>query len=195
MFNTSRRQLLAQLLLRPSEDFHVRELARMTGISAGTLHRELKSLADTGLLSRKQVGNQVRYQANPYCPIYKELAAIFRKTAGLADLVREALLPLAGKIASAFVFGSMARGAEGAASDVDVLVLTEADLLSVVAALAPVGEALGREINPVVMPAAKFLEQLKNQERFAVRVSAEPKLFVVGNEGEFAEFIEDRPAH
>jgi predicted nucleotidyltransferase len=195
MFNTSRRQLLAQLLLRPSENFHVRELARITGISAGTLHRELKSLADTGLLSREQVGNQVRYQANQSCPIYKELAAIFRKTVGLADLLREALLPLAGKITSAFVFGSMASGEQRAASDVDVLVLTDADLLSVVVALAPVGEALGREINPVVMPVAKFLEQLKNQERFAVRVSAEPKLFVVGNDGEFAEFIEDRPAH
>ena len=195
MFNSSRRQLLAQLLLRPGEHFHVRELARMTGISAGTLHRELKSLADAGVLLREHVGNQVRYQANQACPIYKELAAIFRKTIGLAGLFSDALAPLAGTISCAFVFGSMASGEQRPDSDVDLLVLTEADLLSVVAALAPVGEALGREINPVVMPAGKFLDQLNNQERFATRVYAEPKIFVIGDEGEFAKLVEDRAAH
>ena len=39
MFGAYRRGLLAQLLLRPDEDFHLRELERMTGIPAGSLHR------------------------------------------------------------------------------------------------------------------------------------------------------------
>lgn len=44
MFSRYRRQLLASLLLHPDEQFHVRELERMTGISAGSLHRELKAM-------------------------------------------------------------------------------------------------------------------------------------------------------
>jgi predicted nucleotidyltransferase len=194
MFNASRRQLLAQLLLRPGEHFHVRELARMTGISAGTLHRELSAMAEAGVLLREHAGNQVRYQANQACPLYKELAAIFRKTLGLAGLFNDALAPLAGKITSAFVFGSVASGEQGPNSDVDVLILGAAELLEVVKALATVGEMLGREINPVVMPVAKFLDQLDEQERFAARVCAEPKIFLLGTEDEFAKLVEDRSA-
>ena len=47
MFGAYRRQLLATLLLRPDEKFHVRELGRMTGMSAGSIHRELKVMSET----------------------------------------------------------------------------------------------------------------------------------------------------
>jgi predicted transcriptional regulator len=85
LFGAYRRQILGLLLLRPDETFYVREIARLTGVPAGSLHRELKLLTDAGLLLRTAVGNQVRYQADQECPIYPELAGIFRKTAGLAD--------------------------------------------------------------------------------------------------------------
>ena len=98
MFGSYRRKLLATLLLRAGERYHVRELGRMTGISAGSVHRELKVMAESGLLLREHVGNQVLYQANQDCPIYQELAAIFRKTIGLADLLHDALEDLADKI-------------------------------------------------------------------------------------------------
>src|SRR5690606_23416339 len=59
-----RRQILGLLLLRPDETFYVREIARLTGVPAGSLHRELKLLNEAGLLLRATAGNQVRYQAN-----------------------------------------------------------------------------------------------------------------------------------
>jgi predicted nucleotidyltransferase len=194
MFGAYRRQLLAQLLLRPAERFHVRELGRMTGISAGSIHRELKAMAESGLLIREHAGNQVLYQANQACPIYQELAAIFRKTIGLATLLQDALSGLAGKIELAFVFGSMASGKQNPSSDVDVLILGDLSLAEAVKALSPVRPNLGREINPVVMTVGKFLAQLDKQERFAIRVSGESKIFVVGSEDEFAKLAEDRSA-
>ena len=81
LFGNYRRQVLALLLLRPEERFHVREIARLTGIPAGSLHRELKLLAEAELLVRQSVGRQVYYQANRQSPIFEELAGIFRKTA------------------------------------------------------------------------------------------------------------------
>jgi len=181
MFSPYRRQLLAKLLLRPDEQFHVRELARMTGISAGSLHRELKAMAESGLLLRQKIGNQVFYRADTRCTIYEELAAIFRKTLGLADLLRNALLGLAGKIQIAFVFGSMASGQQKAASDLDVCVLGEASLLEVVKALSSVQEELRREINPVVMTVEKCSEQSVKQDRFVRHVLSGPKVFVMGS--------------
>lgn len=89
LFGAYRRQILGLLLLRPDETLYVREIARLTGGSAGSLHHELKLLTESGLLLRTTAGNQVRYQANLDCPIFDDLAGIFRKTAGLADVLRE----------------------------------------------------------------------------------------------------------
>ena len=194
MFGTYRRQLLATLLLRPDERFHVRELGRMTGFSPGSIHRELKILAKSGLLRQKRVGNQVLYQSNPDSPIFEELASIFRKTAGLADLLQDALWELAEKIDMAFVFGSMATGRQTPSSDVDVIVLGDVQLIDVVKALSPVSETLGREMNPVVMTAIGFLADLGKKKRFATRVLDEQKIFVIGSEREFAELTQDQSA-
>ena len=94
MFSAYRRHVLGLLLLRPDDTLHVREIARLTGVPPGSLHRQLRSLAEAKLLLRDSVGNQVRYRANRSCPIYPELAETFRKTAGLADLRRESLAPI-----------------------------------------------------------------------------------------------------
>lgn len=184
LFGTYRRQVLGLLLLRPDDNLHVREIARLTGVPAGSLHRELRTLTESGLLLRESAGNQVRYRANRASPIFAELAEIFRKTSGLVDLLRDALAPLAGRISVAFVFGSIARGAESAGSDVDVCVLGDATLAEVVGALMLLRERLGREVNPVVMPRAEFDAQRARKDRFVTRVMNEPKLFVIGTADE-----------
>ena len=94
----------------PERSLHVREIARLAGAPAGTMLKELEQLHAVGLLSRKRVGNQVQFAANRSHPVYGEVAALLRKTVGLADVLREALAPLAPRIQAAFVFGSMARG-------------------------------------------------------------------------------------
>jgi predicted nucleotidyltransferase/DNA-binding MarR family transcriptional regulator len=194
IFSPYRRQVLAFLLLRPDERFHVRELERLTGISAGSLHRELKAMAEAGLLIREHQGNQVLYQADRSCSIFEELASIFRKTVGLGSELTTALEPIADRIDVAFVFGSMASGKQHAKSDLDICVLGEVELLDVVKALGSVQESLRREINPVVMSAKQFASDLANQERFAERLVAEPKIFVIGHENEFRELTQNQAA-
>ncbi len=81
LFTAYRRQVLGLLLLRPDDSLHVREISRLTGVPAGSLHRELRTLTEAGLLLREPVGNQVRYRANRAALLYPELAGIFRKAA------------------------------------------------------------------------------------------------------------------
>ena len=192
MFSPYRRQVLAVLFLRPDEQFHVRQLERITGVSAGSLHRELKAMAESGLLLREKIGNQVFYRANTDCSIYEELAAIFRKTIGLTSLLQGALSDLGDKIEVAFVFGSMASGRQTAGSDLDICVLGEVSLRDVVRALSPVQETLLREINPVVMTPQKFSDQSRKKDRFVTRVLSEPILFVKATRDELAGLTEDR---
>ncbi len=182
LFSDYRRRVLALLLLRPDEHFHVREISRLTAVPAGSLHRELKLLAEAGFLVRHTAGNQVRYRADRDCPIYNELAGIFRKTNGIADIIRLALLPLSDSIKFAFVFGSVAKGEQHAASDVDVCIVGSVSFTDVVLALADMRLQLGREINPVVITPDQFITKLNAGEQFVSRIMSEPKIFLIGTE-------------
>jgi len=51
------------------------------------------------------------------------MAAIVRKTLGAPNAIREALRPLAGRIARAFLYGSFAAGTDQPGSDIDLLVI------------------------------------------------------------------------
>lgn len=48
LLGQTRSAVLSTLLLRPETSLHVRELARITGASPGSLHRELRSLTELG---------------------------------------------------------------------------------------------------------------------------------------------------
>jgi predicted nucleotidyltransferase len=186
--------VLALLLLHPEESTHVREIARAIGKAPGTLLRELNALAAAGVLVRKPLGNQVHFQANPACPIYEDLRNILKKTVGVADVLREALAPLAPKIRAAFVYGSIARGAERPGSDLDLMVVGEARFADVVAALAPAQEALRREVNPNLYPALEFRKKLAARDPFLGRVLAERKIFVVGGDDDLGKPAAHRKA-
>lgn len=82
LFKDYRRRVLGLLLLHPDKAYHVREIARLTGTVAGTLHKELSRLAEAEILLKRASGNQVLYQANRDGLIYEELASILCKTSG-----------------------------------------------------------------------------------------------------------------
>ena len=90
--NQYRRKVLALLLMQPDQKVHLRELARQTQAAPGTLKKELDALCAVGLLRSERVGNQVHFQANLAHPVFTELQALVRKTAGLADVLRQAPL-------------------------------------------------------------------------------------------------------
>lgn len=191
LFGDYRQKVLARLLLHPEQRYHVREIARLTGTSAGTLHKELARLAQAGVLTREEIGNQVRYGANRQCPIYPELAGILRKTAGLADVLKEALSALSERLTLALVFGSVGRGDEGPGSDVDVLLVGEIGFAEAVGALHKAQSSIGREINPVVLSFAEFENKLKGGDAFLAEVLGGEKIFLIGNENEFGKLAGD----
>ena len=187
LFPGYRRRVLGMLLLHPEESLHGREIARRAGLPAGTLTRELKRLAEAGLLNCERRGNQLLYSANRQSPIFEELAGILRKTSGLADVVAEALASLTEHIEVALIFGSVARGAETRGSDVDVLIIGPVDYGSVVDALYPAQQRLAREINPKVFTTREWNKKLKEKNPFALEVISSKMIFLIGGEHELAE--------
>ena len=188
LFPEYRRRVLGLLLLRPDEALHGREIARRTGLPAGTITRELTKLAEVGLLKRTKRGNQQVYSADTSGPIFTELASILRKTSGLADVLVQALAPAAPKLRLAFVFGSVARGQETGGSDVDVMLIGDLGFREAVELLHPCQATLGREVNPKLFSASEFTDKAAT-EPFLIDVLAKPKIFLIGNAHGLEELV------
>jgi predicted nucleotidyltransferase len=194
LFGDYRRRILTLLLLSPEDPIHVREIARRAGIPTGPLHRELKALASAGLLTVDPMGNQRRYAADRSHPIYPELVNIFKKTVGLADVLREAMEPLAPRIVAAWVFGSVASGTEGSRSDVDVLVVGTVSFASVVRVFERTHSRVGREVNPVVLTPSELRSKRAAGDPFVHRVIGGPKILLFGDPDDLGESEENRTA-
>lgn len=191
LFGSYRQRVLAQLLLNPDSSYHVRELARLTGTPPGTLHKELAKLAGVGLLQRERRGNQLHYQANRECPVFAELAGLFRKTSGAVSVLADALHALQPAPTLALVFGSLARGEENVRSDIDLLLLADCSFGDAIKALHPAQDILQREINPVLYTAAEFFRRIVEKDSFVLNVLASPKLFVIGTAHDLGKFAGD----
>jgi predicted nucleotidyltransferase len=175
--------VLALLFGRPEESFYLREIVRATGGGKGAVERELRSLVEAGIITREKRGNLVFFRANPGCPIYPELRALMLKTAGLADVLREALAGVAG-ISLAFVFGSIAKGSFDARSDVDLLIVGNASFADISDALTTAERRLSREVTPTVYSQEEFGRKVKEAHHFLTRVLSEPMIMLVGSEND-----------
>lgn len=162
------------------EELHVRELARQSGFHEATVRQELKKLKQLDLVLERRDGNRTYYQANRSHPLYSEIHRMVLKTSGLGDVLAGALTGQ--PVDVAFVFGSLAAGADNAGSDVDLMVIGDLGLRKLSSLLSGVSEQLGREVNPHVMSSSEYRKRLAAGDHFVTSVLAGPKLFVLGTE-------------
>ena len=186
LFGKTRQALLSHLYGRADEAHLQESLIKLAALGRGTVQRELEFLARAGVVRRTVRGRQVYFQANQDSPIYSELRGLVVKTGGVADALRSALAPLAGRIHVAFIYGSIAKGRVRRASDVDVMVIGEVSFAETSDALARTQSAIGREGNPSVYPRAEFRAKLGANHHFLRSVLKSEKIFLIGNQRELA---------
>jgi predicted nucleotidyltransferase len=183
LFSGVQQRVLALIFAHPERSFYTNEIVRNVRSGTGAVERELSRLERSGLVSVKRIGNQKHYQANRKSPIFKELHGIVLKTAGLAEPLRQSLASHVDKIKAAFVYGSIAKGADTARSDIDLMVigddLTYTDLY---AALQNAEEVLGRPVNPTFLSFADWHRKIAAKESVIAKINAQPKLFIVGSD-------------
>jgi uncharacterized protein len=192
LFSKSQGAVLGLLYGHTDESFYLRQIVQLTGLGVGHGQRELGRLTAGGIIERTMVGRHVFFRANPKCPIFEELRSVVTKTLGPVGLLRAALQSLAKEIRVAFIFGSVARGEEGQASDLDLLVIGDTSLQGVVGAIHETENRLRRPINPVVYPAVEFRAKLRAGNHFLRTVVAGEKLFVMGDADELGTLSSQR---
>jgi predicted nucleotidyltransferase len=182
LFSDSQLRVFRWVFGQPERSYHLSELRRLTGLGSASLQRELNRLAEAGLVRSERVGNLRQFQANAQSPVYGELVGLTRKTLGVEPMLREALVPLAPSLETAFIYGSVAKGTDTAKSDVDVMLVGKNLLLSkVLELLVPLEAQLGRKINPTCLTPAEFKRRRAERDSFVNRVLAQPTLPLMGD--------------
>jgi DNA-binding transcriptional ArsR family regulator len=187
LFPKTRQRILAATLVQPDKVWYVSELARRMGVPSSSLQRELQELTTAGILKSHRQGRMVYYQANPDSPFFPELRGLLLKTAGLVDVLRDALKPVAAKIAFAFVYGSIASSQERSESDVDLMMIGSISPADLALPLRPAREQLGREINPTVYSVTEFNRKRVAKDHFLSQVLTGPRLIVLGSENDLGK--------
>ena len=181
LFPKVRQRVLSVLFRTPDRSFYANEVISLAQSGTGAVQRELANLAQAGLITVTKLGNQKHFQANAQSPLYAELRSLVLKTVGLADVLRNALAPMAAGIRSAFVYGSMASQQDTAKSDVDVLLVSQTlSYADVFAALESASQQLKRNINPTLYTPDEFARRLNQDHAFITRVMNQPKIWLIG---------------
>lgn len=177
--SVGRLRALQSLFAEPGRGFGQRELAAEAGLDPGGVARLLKRWTAVGLVTRHQRDGLPRYYASTD-PALAPLVALMQQDSMLARTLREALSGLPG-VQVALVFGSVARGTGGAASDVDVLVLGAISELKLNAVLKPAGRSLGRSVHANAFTVESFRSQLRAGEGFALDIVQGPRITLIGD--------------
>ena len=181
LFTKTQQKVLGLLYGKPDSSFYTNEIMRWVDMGRGTVSRELERLVAAGLFVVTKKGNQNYYQANANCPVYDELVSIVKKSFGIADEIKQALISLDDKIELAFIYGSISKGSDTAVSDVDLMLVGQALVYGdITELLLPVEDALQRAINPTIYDKSDFVNKYKEGNSFINRVIEQPKIMVKG---------------
>lgn len=148
LFTPSLQRVLGATLLHPERSFTLQELLRLANSGRGSAQKQVDRLVEAGVLREDaRRGRQRSIRANTEFALYPELLSIARKSFAVAEPLKEALAPFADRIASAFVFGSVAKGTDSGRSDIDLIVVGSAALLELSEALHAAEQRLLRPIH------------------------------------------------
>jgi predicted nucleotidyltransferase len=189
LFPKTRQGVLSATLTQPEKWWFLSELARFLETSPSSLQRELSALVETGILEQRREGTRVYFRAQTRSPIYRELQGIVEKTAGIIPTLQHILAPFGQEIASAFIYGSVARGEEHASSDIDLMVIGQVGLSELTPALRKAERTLGRDLNATTYSTEEFCSKIEKKDHFLTAVLKRPKQFVKGTGRELDAII------
>jgi len=188
MGSKTRVTLLSKLMMDPHRRYYIRELSKILNIPYGMLYREVKNLVSLGIITVEKKGKISLLSVNTDLPYFEELRGLMIKTAGLGDMIRDALSGFVG-IRYALIYGSFASGEETERSDVDLLAVGDIDEEDLLMSMSGVEKSVGREVNYILWSEDEFLKRVKEELHLLVDISLKPVLMLVGDEDEFRRTI------
>jgi predicted nucleotidyltransferase len=172
-------RLLGLVLLQPERQWTLQGLAAALNAPASSVHRELARAEASGVIRRDSGARPHRFSAATDDAAYEPLAELLRRSVGVEGQLRESLdRP---DVHAAVIFGSWASGTRRPGSDIDLLVVGDADLLELRRLVRPIGKATGRTIDVTLMRDEEFCQQFAKRSSFLRQLMEAPITSLVGD--------------
>lgn len=182
----ARVKILALFTLHAGTEYYLREIAQETGLGVRSVQRVVAGLVEIHVLERRKRGNSVYFRLNDKNPIVADLKAIFLKTVGLGNFLRDSLASQQ-EIEVAFIYGSVAKGEETVESDLDLAIIGTISSQAVSKILSEAEKRLGREINATVFTPREWAGRLASDDHFVTTLLREAKIVLIGHDLELRQ--------
>jgi predicted nucleotidyltransferase len=185
LFTPTVQKVLGAVLAQPDRAFTLRELLHLAASGRGGAQLQIERLLEAGvLIEEPRRGRQRSIRANKEFFLYPELQSIVRKSFGVKEPLMRALQPFEQDIQEAFVFGSVAIGADSSRSDIDLAVIGHAQFTEISSALHALEQELGRPIHLNFYDPEEWRDLVAN-DPVVSKIAKGPKLELM-NHGETA---------
>ena len=185
LFVSKVRVKILQLFLSSTESlFHVRELVRRVDEEINAVRRELARMEKYGMVSSEWRANRRLYRFKKDYKFYPELLALVAKSSGMGGDIVNNKLKL-GRVKYAMVATRFVKNENSGPEDVDLLLVGQVILPELQAIVSNEQAKREREINYSYMDEQEFLFRVKRRDPFILRVLVQPKIMLIGDEGEF----------
>ncbi len=169
------------------DGFHLRRIAKEADVSPYEAKRELDNMVSLGILKKEKEGNMVFFYKNNACPFLIDLRNIYSKTEGFFFELKKTIEKING-IEYAFVFGSFAKGNFGPKSDIDLMIIGNANEMEISREIFKLQKKTMREINFIIWNKNDLKNKIEKKSNFLYNISNNKK-WIVGDEHEFVSII------
>lgn len=180
--SAARAKMLTVLFGHPGQQYYQQQLAREARLPLQAVQRELRRLVDAQVIRTSEVGGRRLYEANGSSSIYPELFGLIHKLRGTGPTIERSIR--GEDVRLAWIFGSFAKAAAGAESDIDLAIIGSARPRRIRERLDSAERALGRSINEHVLTSREWSSRLVQNDAFVEDLRAGPKIWLIGGEAD-----------
>ncbi|OIO81262.1 MAG: hypothetical protein COZ98_01840 [Candidatus Omnitrophica bacterium CG_4_8_14_3_um_filter_43_15] len=176
-----RKKILEIFLKDPFKKIHLREIARLSGVSLTNVDNSMRLFVKNGIFEKRRISNMTFFKPNleneTLLKIFEYLEfdkkkQFYDKNKNIARLLQkytQDIVELSNKkIQLVILFGSVARGEWTKDSDIDILIVTSEKDDNITAMLnkAKINVSPLLEIRPVTTTTEKFIEGFRKKAEF-----------------------------
>lgn len=172
-------KILKLFFLDPDKEYYLRKIAAHLGQEPGVFQYNLDKLVKEGILADERKGNLRYFRLNKNYPLYEEIKKIVSKTLGIEAKLKELVSSFNG-IECAFIFGSIAKNTENSSSDIDLMLIGNADQDVLTNKITEAENELGREINYHLFGKDEITGKVKNKNDFLLNIFNNPIIKLKG---------------
>lgn len=180
-------KIIRELFSETQRHLYVRELTRRVGTEINAVRRELKRLAQAGIIRKEKRGNRLYYLVRKDYPLYYELVAMVAKETGIGRKIIDKSSSL-GKLRLVLLSTEFAEGRESERNELDLLLVGNVNLEVIDKLVKEVKDEVGRDINYTVLGEEEFAYLKGRRDVFLLSFLIAPNIVLWGDTTKYLSF-------